>query len=220
MKILNLLREKNKNTVFFDYDNTLVLSKRAYIETYIELFKKQGRIVDAQEISKHFGKPAFQIIKAILGNISDKEIQELIKEREKILLTQKISKIKLIDGTFDLLKLLRQENIYIGIVSSSTRKVLIEFSKYLGILKFFDIIVTADDIKIGKPDPEPFLVALEKSKKSGSECIAVGDTVYDIISAKKAGLFTIGIAWDKKTYEEMVIAGADVIVEELKELLK
>lgn len=111
-------------------------------------------------------------------------------------------------------------NYFLGVVSSSTRKVLVSFSKYLGILNFFDIIVTADDIKIGKPDPEPFLVALAKSGKKAAESIAIGDTIYDILSAKRAGIFTIGIAWDEKTYKEMYNNKADLIVRELKDLLR
>lgn len=220
MNILDILKSHNITTVFFDYDNTLVFSRDAYVETYQKIFKEIGIIVEAQRIIELFGKPAFQIIKTIVGSsATDEFIKRLILRREKILLNEKIEKIKLVNGAKEILELLKRGGYTIGIVSSSTKKILDAFSRHLEISQFFDYIISADDVKIGKPDPEPFKIALRKANKKPEECIAIGDTVYDIKSAKDAGILTIGIAWDDETYQKMKKVGADYIVQSLKELL-
>jgi Predicted phosphatases len=52
----------------------------------------------------------------------------------------------------------------------------------------YDLLITSDDVKNVKPDPEPIILAIEKLNLNKDEIIGVGDSIYDILAYKKAGL--------------------------------
>jgi len=61
--------------------------------------------------------------------------------------------------------------------------------------EYFDAIVTADDTDKHKPDPEPVYIALRKLNAKAEESIMIGDTKFDILSAKRAGVKSVLVDW-------------------------
>jgi len=61
--------------------------------------------------------------------------------------------------------------------------------------RFFDSIVTGDDVKKGKPDPEGLLQILERTNTEAQRALFVGDSTYDIVCARRAEVPSIGVSW-------------------------
>jgi len=80
-----------------------------------------------------------------------------------------------------------------GIVTSSRRDHFDIIHHSTGILKYFNFILTREDYKNSKPDPEPYLLALENAEVEKHECIVVEDSARGLLSANRAGLFCLMI---------------------------
>jgi pyrophosphatase PpaX len=76
----------------------------------------------------------------------------------------------------------------LGNVSNSGRTVGETVLSIFKLEKFFDVLVTADDVMNPKPDPEPLLKAVGILRAKPSECVYVGDTSLDVACAKRAGV--------------------------------
>jgi pyrophosphatase PpaX len=70
------------------------------------------------------------------------------------------------------------------------------------IQEYFDVVVTCDDTDKHKPDPEPVLIALAQLKSGPEESIMIGDSMYDILCAKNAGVQSVLVGWAVAVTEE------------------
>jgi len=92
--------------------------------------------------------------------------------------------------------LLRQasKTCFIGIVTGSPRNAVLHVTHSLGLETNIDVIVSGDDVKRGKPDPESYLLAKDKLEVLSEECLVLEDSVNGVKSAKSAGMNVIAIA--------------------------
>lgn len=95
------------------------------------------------------------------------------------------------DGLFELLDELKRKNIKIALATSTTRKSAERALKIAGVLDYFDALICAEDVKNGKPDPEPFLKACRQLGIKPRECLALEDSFNGIRSAHGAGTVTV-----------------------------
>jgi len=83
------------------------------------------------------------------------------------------------------------------------------------IKKLFKIIITAQDITKGKPDPEPYLITAKKLQKNPKNCLAIEDSQSGVLSAKAAGMKCIAIT---TTHSEKDLANANLVVYTFSEI--
>ena len=81
-------------------------------------------------------------------------------------------------------------------------------------------MVTAYDVKKGKPDPEPYLMALEKAGLQPNEAMVVENAPLGVRSAKGAGIFTVAVNTGILKDEDLWQAGADVVLADMAALLE
>lgn len=176
------------NFVIFDYDGTLLDSFQITYESFRKAFSELGY----GEMGVEFFRKEFSMnhdeIYLMMGVKKEK-----IREAEAVWLKyweEMRQGIKLFPQTMPTLKKLHSLGIGIGLVSDgSGPRIRGDFEKF-GIGKYFSVVLTREDAVERKPSPESLLVALERIKKSHSECIYVGDRVEDIQAAKAAGMRT------------------------------
>jgi HAD superfamily hydrolase (TIGR01509 family) len=80
-------------------------------------------------------------------------------------------------------------------------------------------MVTAYDVKKGKPDPEPYLMALEKAGLQPNEAMVVENAPLGVRSAKGAGIFTVAVNTGILSDDDLWQAGADVVLADMAALL-
>ena len=130
------------------------------------------------------------------------------------------SQITALPGSVELLKTLTHENIQWCIATSggvSTAKINL---KALG-LDINDInIITRDDVKYGKPDPDLVLAAAQKLKVRIEDCLVVGDAIWDMLAARRCKATGVGLLSGGYDISELERAGALRVYEDPQDLLQ
>jgi pyrophosphatase PpaX len=115
-------------------------------------------------------------------------------------------------GIPEMLTRLKEEGYSLAVVTSRLRgTTTLGIEKY-GLRDYFDAIVACDDTERHKPDPDPILAALEIIKKKPEEAVMVGDTAFDIICAKNAGVKSVLAAWGRADCGRLEGTDGDALV--------
>lgn len=96
--------------------------------------------------------------------------------------------------TVDLLQVVKEKNCLTALVTTSRKREALHVLDSLGIENLLGVIVTAEDIKQAKPDPEPYLVAAAKLGVLPEDCLVLEDSVNGVRAAKAAGMNVVAIA--------------------------
>jgi len=176
--------------ILIDFDGTLVDSLKLFEEANYYAFKELGYNIDPEELRDKLGMSFEDILKAIISKypeLNNLDLEKFNKIRNKYII-ENLHKIKLHKGAIELINFAKENNIKLAVVSSSKRDFVNTALEYLKIDNVFDIVLTSDDVKNAKPDPEIFLKALNLLKVKNYECVAIEDSIYGIIAAKRAGI--------------------------------
>lgn len=187
--------------VFFDLDDTLVDSLKLHLKANSLAFEKFGYNYDLiQEKTKNIdfmGRRVSDILKIkrdALG-ISEKELPAkiLIEARENFFIELVKKETIIFPGVIDIFKILKDKNIITAIVSSGSKKYINLVLDKFKLKKFVDFIISGDEVKKGKPDPECYQKAFKYlndhyGKFDKKECLVVEDTENGVIAANKSGL--------------------------------
>ncbi len=202
--------------ILFDLDGLLVDTETLGIQVAIQVCKELG-IELTQDEQKSF-----------IGVTDEKFYQELFRRRKldfdvgKILakhftIYEKLLKTILtpFQGASELPKILKNFGFKIGLVSGSTRNQILIILNDLEVVKFFDVIVSCEDITQSKPNPEGYLTAAHELQISPEDCLVLEDAETGVIAGKKAGMRVIGV----KNNGDQNLSFADITVDELRELV-
>ena len=187
------------SAVIFDLDGTVVADEDEYGEAFARVLKKLGVIVDSEY--PHVGgigvRENWPIFIKKYNIKTDKTIEELT------LLTQQeykklIPKVTLKDGFIEFVTALRESEILVALATSNTWDIVENIFDYLHIEKYFDSVTTGEEVSFKKPEPDIFLVALDKMGIEPERCLVFEDSESGIEAAKGAGMKIIGIYRDNK----------------------
>ena len=110
-----------------------------------------------------------------------------------------------------------------GLATSRVQKTTMQGLEKFDIKKYFDVIVTVEDVTKHKPDPESVLVTLDKLGSKPENTVMMGDTRFDILCARNAGVTSILVGWSEalagKKIEDFAPGEApDYIIQKPEEL--
>jgi HAD superfamily hydrolase (TIGR01509 family) len=167
----------------FDLDGTIVITDDIYFDVWYKILLKYNIVLTTQ-IFKTFiqGNNDKYVLNTLISNI-DLQLSELSAIKDDLFI-KSISKIKTTDGIYNLLNEIRVAGHKICIVTNCNRKVVNEIVKYIDIEKYIDFIITSEDCIIGKPDPEPYMKAINKYNISNNKSIIFEDSKTGILSGK------------------------------------
>ncbi|MBR6685793.1 MAG: HAD-IA family hydrolase, partial [Paludibacteraceae bacterium] len=124
-------------------------------------------------------------------------------------------------GMAEVLEKVKSLGLEIYIVTGSGQASLLDtLNHYFPNTFYKEKMVTAYDVKKGKPDPEPYLMALEKAGLQANEAIVVENAPLGVRSAKGAGIFTIAVNTGILKDDDLWQAGADVVLPDMAALLE
>lgn len=178
--------------IIFDLDGTLINSLPYHLMAFKDLLLERGLRLSESKVKSLFGKPSTEIFAELKKHYHFKErIEDLREERRdhyfKFIGTKNI----VFPGIVETLKKLRL-NYKLGLATGSSY-VTYSHSTNKNFQSLFDFTSTVNDVKHGKPNPEQLFLVAKKLKVNPEECVVVGDSVYDGIAAKKAGMGFIGV---------------------------
>ena len=183
----------NTKAVLFDFDGTLLDSNDLIADTWRHTIKTlAGRDIPDDEIRQTLGAILIDSMRDLLPEIDPEEGVDFYREYQREIF---LDRIKVFDGTEELLRGLKANGYKNALVTSrmknSTYKALDQF----GVTDLFDVILTANDTDKFKPDPTPIYMVLDTLGCKTSEAIMIGDTIYDIEAGKASGVFTVLVDW-------------------------
>jgi len=208
--------------VIFDIDGTLLDSNDAHAESFVEAFKKFGKIVPFVELKWLIGMGADKILEKYLTKPEiEKFGADLTEYRKKIFLRDYLPELKTFPKMRPLLEKIERDGKKIALASSASRE---ELEKYHELLKIDDLLdkeTSSDDAEESKPAPDIFVAALRKLKNiTKSEALIIGDTPYDAEAAGKAKLKIIGVKSGGWSREKLLEKGCQEVYENIGEIYK
>jgi len=213
--------------VVFDCDGTLVDSQHAIIAATEQALMSEGlALPDRQTILSSVGLPLEIIMQRHAPDADQAMIDRMLDNYrgESLRLAQQDDRGQVMfPGMRDTIAWLgAMENVVMGIVTMKSRRGLNRVVDAYDIRAYFQALKSADDGP-GKPAPDLLLNCMSELNVDAEKTVMVGDTSFDMMMARAAGAYTIGVAWGYQTVEELEESGAQEIVhtpEELNRSLK
>lgn len=204
------------NTVLFDLDGTLVNTNELIIQSFLHTFDQfcPGRF-RREDVIPFLGPP----LRETFESINKDQVEEMMKCYREFNMAKHDEYVKEFDGVYDTVKKLYDSGVKMGIVTTKLRPAVEKGLKLSRLAPFFDVVVTLDDVKNAKPDPEPLFKALDQLGGKPEEAIMVGDNHHDIIGGKNAGTKTAAVAWSIKGEQFLRQFEPDYMLQEMEELL-
>ncbi|MEN6385207.1 MAG: HAD family phosphatase [Phycisphaerales bacterium] len=212
--------------VIFDFDGVISDSEPSHFAATNKVLEQFGININKDDYYASFlGYTDAQMFKAISEkfneNFTDAQIEKLIEQ--KAFFFEEIIRHTdhLIKGIPQFIKMLKTGGIKIGIYSGASRDDIELMLENSGFGEYFDVIVCADDVEKGKPEPEGYVRALElinkknNSQISANQCIVIEDSQWGIVAAKKAGMKIIGIT---NSYPANELEDADLVIDSVSDL--
>lgn len=212
--------------VIFDFDGVIADSEALHYQALNTIFNRCGVDVSKElHWQKYLGFTDLENIEAVNRDyrmgLDDTRIQQLIGEKKVVFDELAASASVIIDGVAIFIQRLIEAGIRRAICSGALQS---DIDLMLAGTEFkdaFEVIVTADDVRHGKPDPEGYLLALDKLNQSGDpvkagECIVIEDSHWGLEAAAAAGMNPVAVT---TTYDRAALDGkAKKIVDRLDEL--
>jgi HAD superfamily hydrolase (TIGR01509 family) len=196
--------------IIFDLDGTLVDSVYGHVLAWQRAFQEGDAPIEGWRIHRHIGMSGEQMMEAVLKERGWKlsgEQKKRIEERHVEFLHELLPDILPLPGTAKLLQELKDRNIPHAIATSGNQKDLEHAVKHLNLARE-TVVVFRRDVPAGKPQPDLFIEAQKRLGVPAIECYAVGDAVWDLIGASRAGMIPIGILTGGNAEAELRGAGA------------
>lgn len=211
---------QDATTIIFDLDGTLLDT----IEAFYILAKRTGEEFGLTMIREHvyellnFGRPYWE--KVLPDTEKDKQdtIEKLNKRAIQMWPEVMAEHASVFPSVKTTLEQLKDRGLKLAIVTGSGRTSL-DLLVSAGLDEFFDVIISAEDVKKRKPDPEGLLLCLDKLGAKAETAIYVGDTTIDMQAARAAGLRSVAVLSGAGNSEVLCLAGAHRLVRDHSRLV-
>ena len=206
--------------IIFDFDGVVVDSEPLHFKVFQQMLGDEGiNLTKELYTSKYLAyddKTFFTRSLSDFGKYENtKQINDLIDKKSEIFEALIDENINVFAGVSDFLDEVNGK-YPVAIGSGALRSEIEIILEKKGLQKYFDFIVSADEVEHCKPNPEVYLKVLNefnsinKDKLSAGECLVFEDAVHGIQAAKSAGMKCVGIT---NSYSQNEIAEADIVIE-------
>lgn len=208
--------------VVFDFDGVLANSEPLHFRGYRDVLAPRGiDLTEAAYYANYLGYDDIGAFRAIGDDtgvtFTDEDIADLVASKAVRLEELEKSASVLFPGAREAIERMAAAGP-VAIASGALRTEILRVLNHEGLRSHFPIVVSAEDTSASKPDPAPYLLAVERlasthPRITAGECVAIEDSKWGLMSARDAGLRTVGIT---HTYPaEELRDAADVVIEHL-----
>jgi HAD superfamily hydrolase (TIGR01509 family) len=206
----------------FDLDGTLVDSVYQHVLAWAEALTAEGINVPIWRIHRRIGMSGGLFSQALMresGAALDEALQARLSRRHAAAFKTRIGAIRPLPGAELLLQHLSNGGIPWAIATSGLMETALPLIEKLGRPTDGMTIVTRDQVAFAKPNPDLFIEAARRLDRSPAACFVVGDSIWDLLAAQRAGALGVGLLSGGYGEEELVRAGAFRIFAEPASLL-
>lgn len=211
-----------QTSFLFDLDGTLVDSVYEHVLAWRDALDEEGIELSVWRIHRKIGMSGGLFTNMLLRetglDISDERVQRL-RRRHAEAYTKRAAKIPPLPGARELLTYLTEAGIPWAIATSGRMETAGPVIANLGVDPAKVPVVTRDQVKYAKPDPDLFLAAAERLGVDIEHACVVGDSIWDMLAARRARGLGIGLLSGGYGEEELVRSGAYRVYEDPADLL-
>jgi HAD superfamily hydrolase (TIGR01549 family) len=212
------------NGIIFDVDGTLVDTNPAHVEAWRRAFQRFGFDVSQERIVPEIGKGGDKLVPSVLGPAVEERLGNALRavQKEEFLAIAGEEHFRVFPRTQEILAVCRERDIRTAVATSSNDKHFDATlaSAGLDLRRQVDVVVTKSDSDASKPSPDLVLAALEELDLPAANCAMVGDTVYDGVACRGAGVAFLGVMTGPASEAELFEAGARGVWSDVAHLLR
>jgi len=205
--------------VIFDWDGTLADTRQMVTASFQKVLTEVHCKVSNEFIERSIGIGAAETFREALRASGASFDEALIKRLVNKKIQAEIdlsSTVNMFAGAVELLRFL-QGKVKLALASMNNRGVIDHMFKALDVQRFFDVILTVDEVHSSKPDPEIFLKSALKLRCRPEKCVVVEDSIFGVKAAKAAKMGCVAVLTGVYAREELEKAKPDLIVNSLTE---
>jgi HAD superfamily hydrolase (TIGR01509 family) len=207
-----------RTAALFDIDGTLVDSNYLHVEAWHHAFQTMGTDVDAWRIHRSIGQDADRLVSSLVGERDDVWTTEAKNLHSRYYGTL-ASRLRPFPGTRELLRSLADRGIVVVLATSAPQEELDILLEVIGADDALHATTNAGDVDTAKPEPDIVQVALQRAGVSASDAVFVGDSVWDMTAAIRAGVTPYGVLSGGISSELLRDAGAALVFDGPQDLL-
>jgi beta-phosphoglucomutase len=212
--------------VIFDFDGVITDSEVLHLRSFNQVLAQYGVEISTKDYYKEYlGLSDLDCFKALVAKKilqqPAKGIEHLAKEKTEVF--EKLAKTegRIIEGVRDFLQMLSRNKVPMAICSGALLTEIELVLEQARLRSFFEVIVSAEYVKKGKPSPEGFLLTLKKLNHGrqnvilANQCVVIEDSHWGLEAAKAAGMHSVAVT---NSYDADQLTLAEKIVTRLGEL--
>jgi HAD superfamily hydrolase (TIGR01509 family) len=207
--------------LIFDLDGTLVDSVYAHVLAWQLALAEAGMPIEGWRLHRRMGMSGGLFKRAVmreLGRTVSTPRLKALDKRHNELFQQFLPKPRPLPGAVQLFRFLRQNKIVHGIATSNQRPHVDSSLKVLGVTRETVVVVEREDVARAKPEPDLFLECQERLGVEVKDCYVIGDAVWDLMAARRAGMLSVGLLSGGYGEDELVRAGAFRVFRDVADL--
>jgi HAD superfamily hydrolase (TIGR01509 family) len=215
------VNERKDSAFLFDLDGTLIDSVYQHVIAWREALEQVGVSLAVWKIHRRIGMSGGLFVTALLRELGDQLDAETLARLPDLhaeAYMRHYEGVRPLPGAPELLGSLGEQGIPWAIATSGSERTAGRARALLGLAD--DVpMVTRDVVRYAKPDPDLFLTAAARLGADIRDSIVVGDSVWDLLAARRAGALGIGLLSGGYGREELIYAGAFRVYEDPGDLL-
>ena len=212
--------------VIFDFDGVITDSEILHLRAFNKVLAQFGIEMSTRSYyTTYLGLTDVDCFKMLIRQgllkVEEDRVEELVRAKFAVFEKLAATEGRLIDGVRDCIEMLDAKGIPMAICSGSLLAEIEMVLEEAGLRRFFEVVVSAEQIRASKPNPEGMLLALERLNENRSEaisadqCVVIEDSSWGLEAARAAGMHTVAVT---NSYEAEQLSSADKIVSNLREL--
>ena len=196
--------------LIFDLDGTLVDTVYAHVFAWQRALAGAGMAIDGWRVHRRIGMSGGLFTRAVgreLGREVSRDEAKLLQRRHGEIFAEVLPARRPLRGAVELLRYLRAAGIAFGIATSGQRPEIDASLEALG-LGGDTAVIERGSVARAKPEPDAFLACQQKMGVRPEDCYVVGDAVWDLLGARRAGMLSVGLLSGGYGADELSRAGA------------
>lgn len=205
--------------LLFDIDGTLVDSNDFHAKAWQEVFREAGHDLPFDVIHDQVGKGGDNLVPALLPDLSKEEQEKIADGHGPRYRERYMDQVRPFPKARELLERAKQDGFIVALATSANPEELEHYLKLLDAGKLVDLTTDKGDVETTKPAPDIFAAAVKKAGVQPEEALVIGDTPFDVLAAKRAGVGAIALLSGGFSEEDLRAAGALAVYKGAADLL-
>jgi HAD superfamily hydrolase (TIGR01549 family) len=203
-------------TAVVDIDGTLIDSNYQHALAWYRAFRSYEITLPVWRLHRAIGMGGDQLVAAVAGDRVEEELGDRLRDRWGAEFAPMLDEVQPLDGARELLEELRESDVTVALASSGKPEHVDHYLDLIDGRSVADTWTTAEDVARTKPSPDLMQVAVERVE--GETALVIGDSVWDLAAAKRAGYPGYAVRTGGFAPDELYQAGAVEVFESLSDL--